>query len=78
MHICRGAPLISHILFVNDSFLFYKASVDANKQLLRLLQRYLEASRHLVNTKKISINFSRNVPREVQSAIKGLWGDTNL
>lgn len=36
--ISRGAPLINHMLFIDDSILFYKADMDKNKKILTLLK----------------------------------------
>ncbi|MCI04126.1 RNA-directed DNA polymerase (Reverse transcriptase), partial [Trifolium medium] len=42
--ICRGAPMVSHLLFANDCFLFCRASISEATQLLSILRIYEEAS----------------------------------
>lgn len=33
--ICRGAPYINHLLFADDSVVFFKADVSSNKKFWR-------------------------------------------
>jgi hypothetical protein len=40
IHICRGSPSISRVLFTDDSFLFCKASVSEVTNLKHILDTY--------------------------------------
>lgn len=51
--IYRQAPSISHILFVEDSMLFYRAYVEENKRVHHLLYVCAKASRQLINNAKL-------------------------
>lgn len=42
--IARGAPLISHMLFAYDSYVYCKANEEGATNLLELLQQFQEAS----------------------------------
>lgn len=59
--ICRIAPMISHMLFANDSYLFCKAESNEAANVLELLQVYERASGQQVNMEKSSIFYSSNV-----------------
>lgn len=53
--IARDAPVITHMLFVDDSYLYCKANEPSARTMLELLQCYQEASGQLVNLNKFSI-----------------------
>lgn len=38
--ICQCAPNISYLLFADDSVLFYKANMEANKKIMSILEEY--------------------------------------
>ena len=59
--ICRIAPKISHLLFVDDSLLFCQATQDEVQEVVDILQLYAKASGQLINLVKSSIFFSSNV-----------------
>jgi hypothetical protein len=40
LHICRGAPSISHLLFADDTLLFFKASVEQANIVREILDVY--------------------------------------
>jgi hypothetical protein len=42
--ICRGAPMVFHLLFADDCFLFCRSNLDETNHLMQLLKIYEEAS----------------------------------
>ncbi|KAK2362016.1 hypothetical protein QL285_087113 [Trifolium repens] len=76
--ICRKAPTISHLLFVDDCFLFFKAPVNEATVLKNILSVYEEASDQAINLHKSEFYCSRNVPAEVREAIATQLGVTQV
>ena len=70
---CNGGVCISHLLFVDDSFIFCQATVEECHHLLWLLRSHEEASGQAINRQKTTIFFSRNtrldVKRDIQRSI---------
>lgn len=58
--ICRRAPIINHMLFADDSYIFCKADVNETASMVTLLQKFENASGQNVNPNKSSIFFSSN------------------
>ncbi|CAN1246312.1 Transposon TX1 uncharacterized 149 kDa protein [Linum grandiflorum] len=65
----RHCPILSHILFADDTFVFLQASHAECTSLLHLLQRYETCSGLRVNLTKSAIYFSSNTPEWLQSSI---------
>lgn len=72
--ICRAVPPISRLLFADDNLIFCSANLVENNNLLELLALYEWASGQSIHKEKPNLTFSKNVSRESQRAIKGLWG----
>ena len=72
--ICRGSPRITHLLFVDDSNLYYKASRMESRELVSILQRYEEASGQKINTNKSSVFFSQDTDEGTRSEVKEILG----
>lgn len=72
LHGCRiatGAPVISHLLFADDCYLFFKANkVEANV-MKRILDRYADISGQIINYNKSAITFSPNTRREDRTEV---------
>lgn len=68
--ICRRAPSISHLLFADNSVLFYKANMVKNINLVCILEEYELASGQRINKAKTSMSFSKNVPLSDKNLIK--------
>ena len=64
--VCRSAPRISHLLFADDSIIFYKASVSECDRVIEMLEGYERDSGHKINKEKTSLFFSKNMRRDVQ------------
>lgn len=74
IEICRGAPSITYILFVDDSILYHKANMAENKEILDLLDVYEQSSGQQINKDKTSMSYSKNVKPNIRRMIKALWG----
>ncbi|KAL8098853.1 hypothetical protein AgCh_031539 [Apium graveolens] len=59
--VCRRAPVISHMLFADDSYFYCKANTEEAWRVMELLEIYGKASGQKVNRGKSSIFFSSNV-----------------
>lgn len=40
VRVCRGAPMINHLLFADNSLIFWKSNLETSQQLLDLLKKY--------------------------------------
>ncbi|MCI05894.1 replication protein A 70 kDa dna-binding subunit [Trifolium medium] len=72
--ICRGTPLVSHLVFVDDYFLFCRANVVEANHLLIILKTYEEASGQQVNFSKSEVFMSRNISYAAQQDLSGILG----
>ena len=68
--ICRRAPRISHLLFVDNSLLFCRATQKEVQAIVDILQLYATASGQLINFEKSSIYFSSNTDGGQRNWIK--------
>lgn len=74
--VVRGAPTISHVLFVNDAFLFFRADIEECRTLKHILVVYKEASGQAINYGKSGYVCSNNVAVELSEAISHILGVT--
>jgi hypothetical protein len=58
--ICRGAPRVSHLFFVDDSLMLMRAKKEDTHELKHILEIYERASGQVINKDKSSIMFSPN------------------
>lgn len=75
--VCRGAPYINYLLFVEDSLIFCKASSSSSNSLKDLLNSYARALGQSINTEKTTMVFSENMDGVVKSGIMFSWGGSN-
>lgn len=75
--ISPGAPAVTHLLFADDSFLFFKANETEAQNVKYLLNLYEQESGQAVNFQKSGIFFSSNVRRDKQSQIANIMGVHN-
>lgn len=61
--VARGAPLISHLFFINVNLFFFKANEVECRHLQHCLALYAHASGQEINFEKSFISFSHNTPR---------------
>ena len=72
--ICRGAPLVSHLFFADDSILFTKASVQECSVVADIISKYERASGQKVNLSKTEVVFSSSVDVERRNDIVSILG----
>ena len=72
--ICRRAPSISHLLFVDDLLLFCRANQEKVHVISEVLQTYASPSSHCINFEKSSVHFINNTRREQMDRIKMALG----
>ena len=68
--ICRSAPVISHLLFADDSLLFFHASERQTSLVKSVLNTYSAVTGQLINPSKCSILFSENCLPTVVHEVK--------
>ncbi|XP_074374083.1 uncharacterized protein LOC141714463 [Apium graveolens] len=67
--IARGAPAISHLLFADDCYFFFKVEeVEANV-MKRISNRYENISGQMVNYAKSAVTFSSNTTKEKRNEV---------
>uniref|UniRef100_A0A803Q2A7 Reverse transcriptase domain-containing protein n=1 Tax=Cannabis sativa TaxID=3483 RepID=A0A803Q2A7_CANSA len=67
--VARGALVISHIFFVDDSYLYCRATEEEGQNVMELLQCFQIASGQQVNLNKSSVFFSANTGVDVRTRI---------
>ncbi|XP_071938995.1 uncharacterized protein [Coffea arabica] len=67
--ISRGAPVITHLFFADDSLVFCKASKQEAEKLIMILKEYEEATGQLINLEKSSVFFSKNTMPDVREEV---------
>ena len=72
--LCANGPRISHLLFADDSLVFYRASISECVQIQSILHRYEQASGQSINGAKTSIFFSSNTHHDTRAAIAAFLG----
>lgn len=80
LHGCRispNAPEITYLLFVDDSFLFFKASTKEANCVKGVLEDYAAVSGQAVNFMKSGVSYSSNVRRDKQAEISAILGVHN-
>ncbi|GAA0170367.1 hypothetical protein LIER_40942 [Lithospermum erythrorhizon] len=72
--IARDCPSINHILFVDDTLVFCKATVEEGKEIKWILEDYEVALGQKVNMGKCSINFEPRTSPEVRVQVLQVLG----
>lgn len=72
--VSKGAPSVSHLLFADDSIIFFRASMLECDKVLKVLEDYERDSGQKLNKEKISLYFSKNTDKEVQEQVKQKFG----
>ena len=68
--VAPGAPQVNHLLFTDDSVLFFGASPEMAMRVNSLLQRYCAASSQRINKDKSSIFFSKGCSDTLKQEVK--------
>jgi hypothetical protein len=63
-------PAVNHLLFADDSLLFFKASSEGASEMKKVLTKYCDASGQRINMDKSSIFFSKGCPEALREGIK--------
>ncbi|XP_023906329.1 uncharacterized protein LOC112018051 [Quercus suber] len=71
---CNGGVKISHLLFANDSLLFFEATTVECRNLLHILESYEKASGQAINRQKTKLFFSLNTRQQVKEDIQNMLG----
>jgi len=72
--VCRQAPSVSHLLFADDCFLFFKANEEHAHVMKNILSTYELASGQAISLPKSEIYCSRNVPTALKNTITNILG----
>uniref|UniRef100_A0A803QF26 Reverse transcriptase domain-containing protein n=1 Tax=Cannabis sativa TaxID=3483 RepID=A0A803QF26_CANSA len=72
--VANGAPIISHLLFADDSYIYCRANEREASNVLRLLQIFELASGQSVNFSKSSVFFSTNISDAMRTRLCGILG----
>lgn len=75
--ICSAAPVVTYLLFADDSFLFFRASRGEAEIVKGLLNTYETLSGQSVNFQKSGIHFSSNVHQRVRTELSNILGVSN-
>jgi hypothetical protein len=73
--ICRGAPRVTHLLFADDCFLFFKACDRQAQTMKNILRLYEEASGQAISLPKSEIFYSRNMSGALKQSITDIGPD---
>lgn len=72
--VARGAPVISHLFFADDSYIYCKAKGETTSKIHHMLQVFDRASGQQINTTKSSVFFSCNTGQEEWALICNITG----
>lgn len=70
--LCRGNPIITHLLFADDKFLFMRANENEVTYIKYILNSYELASRQAINLSKSEFLFSSNVPPNIRLVLANI------
>jgi len=72
--VCRNAPIITHLLFADDCFLFFRATETEAHTMKTIMAIYEAASGQAISLPKSEIYYSRNTRADVQNNITSIVG----
>lgn len=71
------APITSHLLFADGSFLFFKGTVEEAANAKALLNNYAKCSGQSINFQKSGVFYNANVRRDLQEQLSSVLGVSN-
>lgn len=74
LRISRGAPGVSHLLFADDTLLFFKATQQQAREVKELLDTYARGTGQLINPAKCSSMFNEKGQNEDYANVKNMLG----
>lgn len=72
VHICRQAPGISHLLFADDTLLFFKANNQRAEVVKQVLEDYAQSTGQLINPAKCSVMFGPSSSAQICDSIRDI------
>jgi hypothetical protein len=70
LRVASLAPMVSHLLFADDSMLLFKVDAGSAETIQLLLDKYCLASGQRINRDKSSIFFSKRCPADIKESVK--------
>lgn len=74
IRVARSAPLVSHMFFADDSYIYCHATKEEATQVMEILDIFKQASGQKINTCKSSVFSSRNVKQEIKDVVIEIFG----
>jgi len=68
--VALSAPMVSHLLFADDSLLFFQANKENALLIKAVLQLYCSTSGQRINMEKSSIHFAKGIRQQCCDIIK--------
>jgi hypothetical protein len=72
IRVAPSAPAVSHLLFADDSLLFFKVNRESAEEVNKVLQLYCDASGQWINMDKSSIHFGKGCSNQIREEIKNI------
>lgn len=72
--LCQNGPKLTHLLFVDESLIFYRAKESECQTLLDIIVKYEHASGQQINRTKTTLFFSKSTTVDMQTMIKDMIG----
>ena len=67
-----SAPTVSHLLFADESLLFFRADGESAREVKEVLEAYCQASGQQINMDKSSIHFGKGCSQSLGGEIKDI------
>ncbi|EEC66671.1 hypothetical protein OsI_32959 [Oryza sativa Indica Group] len=74
LRICRGAPILTHLFFADDSLLLLKATESVANEMKQIILDYERSSGQIVNRDKSVVMFSSNMDEEEKKVFSHTLG----